>query len=181
VQSDGAAQPFPDAYFASAVSNSVLEHIPHLAAVLAETARILKPGAPFVFCVPNERYLTELGIPKILQGLHLSRAGAGYTEWFRQMSRVHHADPPETWERRLNKAGFKLEKWWHYFSPEAMRVLEWGHYFGLPALVSKKLFGRWILVPSRWNLAFTLRFVRPHAQPVPHPQGTFTFFIARRK
>jgi SAM-dependent methyltransferase len=60
VEADGAMSPFPDDHFASAFSNSVLEHIPHVEAVLAETARVLQPGAPFYFCVPNPRYLSEL-------------------------------------------------------------------------------------------------------------------------
>src|SRR5512142_1616937 len=48
VEADAAASPFPSQHFASGISNSVLEHIPHIDAVLAETARVLKPGAPFV-------------------------------------------------------------------------------------------------------------------------------------
>ncbi|HSB00035.1 MAG TPA: class I SAM-dependent methyltransferase, partial [Anaerolineales bacterium] len=46
VRADGGHMPFPEGHFASAVSNSVLEHIPHVEAVLAETARVLQPGAP---------------------------------------------------------------------------------------------------------------------------------------
>ena len=61
-EADGAAMPYPDAYFSSAISNSVLEHIPHLDAVLLETARVLKPGAPFVFCVPNHQFLPNLSV-----------------------------------------------------------------------------------------------------------------------
>ena len=45
-EADAAHAPFPDGYFASAFSNSVLEHIPHIDAVLADTARVLKTGAP---------------------------------------------------------------------------------------------------------------------------------------
>jgi ubiquinone/menaquinone biosynthesis C-methylase UbiE len=50
----GSSIPYPDRYFASAVSNSVLEHIPELDPVLAELARVLQPGAPsfFVFQSP---------------------------------------------------------------------------------------------------------------------------------
>src|SRR5574342_376439 len=92
VEADGARAPFPDAYFASALSNSVLEHIPHIDAVLAETARVLKTGAPFYFCVPNPRYLSELSISRLL--------GGRYTEWFRRISRVEHADRPEVWKER---------------------------------------------------------------------------------
>ena len=172
VQADGAQAPFPRGYFSSAFSNSVLEHIPHIDEVLADTARILKPGAPFYFCVPNERYLSELSLSRLL--------GKRYTEWFRRISRVEHADGPQTWQKRLEKAGFKLEKWWHYFSPSAMRMLEWGHYFGLPSLVARKLTGRWIIAPTKWNLWLTENFTRRYAITEPVDDGTFTFYVARK-
>jgi SAM-dependent methyltransferase len=173
IEADAASAPFADNYFASAFSNSVLEHIPHIDAVLTDVARVLKPGAPFYFCVPNERYLSELSISRLL--------GKGYTEWFRRISRVAHADGPQVWEKRLEQAGFRLEKWWHYFSPSAMRVLEWGHYFGLPSLVARKLTGRWIIAPARWNLWLTEKFVRRYASTEPVEDGTFTFYIARKR
>lgn len=172
VQADGAQSPFTNGYFASAFSNSVLEHIPHIENVLADIARVLKQGAPFYFCVPNERYLSKLSISHVL--------GKGYAGWFRKISRVKHADGPEAWQGRLEKAGFRLERWWHYFSPSAMRVLEWGHYFGLPSLVAKKLTGKWIIVPEKWNLFLTEKFVRKYASPDPVEDGTFTFYIARK-
>jgi len=107
--------------------------------------------------------------------------GKGYTEWFRRISRVHHADEPEVWQRRLETAGFRLERWWHYFSPSAMRVLEWGHYFGLPSLVAKKLTGKWIIAPYRWNLALTERFIRRYCVAREDESGTFTFYVARKR
>jgi len=172
IEADGAAMPFPDGYFASAFSNSVLEHIPHVGQVLAETARVLKPGAPFYYCVPNPRYLSELSISRLL--------GKRYMDWFQRISRLQHADGPEVWQERLERVGFRLEKWWHYFSPSAMRVLEWGHYFGLPSLVAKKLTGKWIIVPEKWNLWLTEHFVRQYASAKPVEDGTFTFYIARK-
>ncbi len=51
----------------------------------------------------------ELSISRVL--------GKGYTEWFRKISRVHHADEPDVWQERLERAGFELVRWWHYFSP----------------------------------------------------------------
>lgn len=180
VQADGGNMPFPQAFFGSALSNSVLEHIPHVDSVLAETARVLKPGAPFLFCVPNPGYLSELSIASILKRAGLSPVGEAYRRWFRRMSRVEHADPPEVWQPRLENAGFCLDRWWHYFSPQAMRTLEWGHYFGAPTLLVRLLTGRWILVPARWNLALTELLVRPHAVPEPHPQGVFTFYVAHK-
>lgn len=173
VEADGAMAPFPDDYFASAISNSVLEHIPHIDAVLVETARVLKPGAPFYFCVPNPRYLSELSISRVL--------GDRYTDWFRRISRTHHADSPEVWQERLKNAGFALDRWWDYFPPPALRVLEWGHYFGLPSLVVHMLTGRWIIGRTRWNLWLTESFVRRYASPDPVADGAYTFFIAKKK
>jgi len=180
VQADGGQTPFPDGIFASALSNSVLEHIPHIQAVLGEIARLLQPGAPFIFCVPNPRYLSELSIAGFFRQVGLKSLGQAYTDWFRRMSRVEHVVEPETWQFWLETAGFRLERWWHYFSPQALRVLEWGHYFGAPTLLPHVLIKRWIIAPWHWNLAFTQHIVRPYAVAKPHPQGTFTFYVARR-
>jgi len=181
VQADGALMPFPDGYFASALSNSVLEHIPQLDEVLAETGRVLRPGALFVFCCPNPGYYEKLSIPAGLKKIGLKRLARAYVDWFMRMSRTVHADPPEVWEERLSRAGFALERWWHYFPPGSLRVLEWGHYFGAPSLVAKRIFGRWIIAPTRWNLWLTEKIVRPYAGTELHPNGTYTFFIARKK
>ncbi len=180
VQCDGARTPFPDGYFASAISNSVLEHIPHIQDVLNETGRVLRPGAVFVFCVPNPDYLGALSIPAFLRRIGLRRLADAYTDWFRRMSRVQHAESPEVWAGWLEKAGFRLERWWHYFPPKAMHTLEWGHYFGAPSLVARWIFKRWILAPYHWNLALTEAITRPLSAPVEHPEGTFTFFVARK-
>lgn len=48
--------PEADASFDFAFSNSVLEHIPDVAGVLDEVARVLKPGGLFVFTVPGPRF-----------------------------------------------------------------------------------------------------------------------------
>jgi SAM-dependent methyltransferase len=181
VQSDGAAQPFPNGYFASAVSNSVLEHIPYIEDVLVETARVLQPGSPFIFCVPNHQFLSNLSIGQSFDKIGLRGLGDAYRGFFNRISRHHHCDDPETWEARLQSAGFYLEKWWHYFSPAALRVLEWGHYLGLPSLVSKKLTGRWILAPRSWNLAPTRRLTESYyREPSDIENGAYTFYIAQR-
>jgi len=173
VESDGAKSPFPSEYFASGFSNSVLEHIPHIDDVLKETARVLKKDAPFYFCVPNTRYFSELSISKVL--------GKPYENWFRKISRVHHADETDVWKERLERTGFELVRWWHYFSPASMRVLEWGHYFGVPSVFARVLTGKWIVSRTRWNLFFTRKYVERYASPEPIENGTFTFYIARKK
>jgi SAM-dependent methyltransferase len=180
-QVDGAFMPYPDAYFASAISNSVLEHIPPLDSVLVETARVLKPGAPFIFCVPNHNFLPQLSIARFFDVLGLKPLAAAYRSFFNHISRHQHCDDPETWRKRLEAAGFKVEKYWHYFSPAALATLEWGHYFGVPTLVFKKLLGRFILSPTEWNMSLTKAILlKYYNEPVPQEKGAYTFYIARR-
>jgi SAM-dependent methyltransferase len=159
----------------------VLEHIPHVEAVLAETARVLKPGAPFLFCVPNDRFLESLSISNALDRAGLRSLGDAYRRFFDRISRHQHSDPPEVWEAQLAIAGFEVETWWHYLAPKALHVVEWGHYFGLPSLLIHWTTGRWVLVPRRWNLALTRRIVEPYYVNDPRSeQGVYTFYVARR-
>ncbi len=181
LQADGGRLPFPEAYFGSAFSNSVLEHIPQIDIVLAEVARVLKPGAPFIFSSPNHNFLPSLSIGRLLDRFGMRPLGEAYRSFFNRISRHYHSDPPDVWEKRLEEAGFALEHSWNYYTPEALQVTEWGHYFGLPSLVWKKLTGRWILVRARWNLAITDFLTRRHYDCEPCEDGVCTFYIARRK
>lgn len=181
LRGDGGHMPFADGAFSAALSNSVLEHIPHVEAVLAETARVLRPGALFLFCVPNHRFLSSLSVGIALDRIGLRPLANLYRRFFNAVSRHRHCDPPEVWQRRLQAAGFTLERWWHYFPPAALWVVEWGHYFGLPSLLTHWLARRWILVPRPWNLALTRRLVQRFydADPICE-DGVYSFFVARR-
>ena len=179
-QADGAHMPYADDHFASAISNSVLEHIPAVEAVLAETARVLRPGAPFYFCVPGDHFLPFLSIGRALDALRLRPVADAYRRFFNRISRHYHCDDAETWRARLERAGLVLDRRWPYFSRGALTALEWGHYLGLPALVAKKLTGRWILSPSKANLWLTNRLLRHYyEEPLPE-KGAYLFFVARK-
>jgi SAM-dependent methyltransferase len=181
IEGAGDRIPFPDEYFNSAFSNSVLEHIPDLDPVLAELGRVLKKGSTFVFCVPNHHFLGNLSISNGFDRMGLRGLGNAYRGFFNRISRHHHCDSPETWELRLKKAGFEVTHWWHYFSPEALHILEWGHYLGLPSWICKQLFGKWILVDEKWNLSLTRKLIeRFYQEDVEQVQGSYSFYIARK-
>ena len=179
-EADGGRMPYPGGYFASAFSNSVLEHIPHVEQVLEETARVLKPGALFVFCVPNHRFNESLSISRGLERLRLTALAKLYRTFFTYIARHRHLDSPEVWMARLAAAGFVVEKCWDYFPPKALAVLEWGHYLGLPSLLIRKLTGQWILIPTYWNLMLTYRLLQPYAKAIASDNGVCTFYVARR-
>jgi SAM-dependent methyltransferase len=174
--------PFPDEYFGSVVSNSVLEHIEDLDVVIKEVARVIKPNGIFIFCVPNHFFLENLSISTWFDRIHLTGLGNLYRKFFNKISRHHHCDSPEVWEKRLSEAGFSIDKWWHYFSPKALHVLEWGHYFGLPSLIIHFLFRRWILIPKKWNLSFTEALARKIYNETPYQEkGSYSFYITHKK
>src|SRR5262249_11932939 len=156
-------------------------HIPTLEPVLADVARVLQPGAPFIFCVPSDNFLKFLSISGGLHQIGLNGPAGAYERFFNRISRHYHCDGPEVWRQRLEQAGMQLERYWYYFSPGALRALEWGHYLGLPAAVAHVLTGRWVLAPNRANLALTERILRPYYEEKLPSQGAYLFFIARKK
>ncbi|MGD8627137.1 MAG: class I SAM-dependent methyltransferase [Anaerolineae bacterium] len=178
----GDALPFADAYFATAISNSVLEHIPAVEPVLAEVARVLRPGGRFIFCVPGERFADLLFFSRLLSRLGLKSLARAYRRYFNRISRHRHDDGPDVWRRRLAASGLEPGDHFYYFSRRATYALDLGHYLGAPSLVAKKLTGRWIVVPSRWNLALTERLLRPlYEEPLPgEGEGAYLFFIAHK-
>ncbi len=192
-QADGARMPYQGGYFATVVSNSVLEHIPNLPPVLSEVARVLRPSGSFYFCVPGPNFLPFLWLGRALDGIGLRALADAYRRLFNRISRHHHCDPPEVWERRLETAGLELVRSWAYFSQGALTALEVGHYLGLPSWVCKLLTGRWILCPSRANLWLTEQLVRPfyeeplsqapvygEEETVQRGEGAYLFFVARK-
>ena len=181
VRSDGAKVPFEDGYFASAVSNSVLEHIPHVDEVLVETARVVRPGGRFVFCVPNHRFPKLLLGTQTFQKIGLKGAANWYTNFFQRISRHKHCDSYEVWKARLDRVGFEIEQHWDYFPAKALHRMEAGHAFGLPNLVSKKLTGRWVLVPGRATLWLPYQITHEVFENPISPEGVHSFYITRRR
>jgi SAM-dependent methyltransferase len=180
VQCLGAQLPFASGHFSTVISNSVLEHIPDLDAVLIETARVLRPGGTLIFCSPSENFLPFLSVSAALRGVRLQRLGETYERFFNRISRHHHCDDPASWIARLERCGFKAERWWYYFSRPALRALEWGHYFGLPSALIHAATRRWVLAPAHWNLILTEKYVRGYyEEPLPD-HGAYVFFIANR-
>lgn len=181
IQALGDNLPFPDNYFASGFSNSVLEHIPDIQPVLNEIGRVLQPGAPFLITTISHYFTEFLGGGEFFDRLGLNRMADRYRDFFNRIARHAHTDSPETWANRLAEAGFTIERWQYYFSREALHALEIGHVQGLPAAAMHALTGHWIIAPWESSLGPTERWVRPFFEEEPQPDnGACLLFVARK-
>ncbi len=182
IQALGDRLPFADGAFASAFSNSVLEHIPDLPPVLAEVNRVLRPGARFVITTPSHLFTEYLGGAAFFERLRLGGMAQRYRRLFNTISRHAHTDAPETWAARLAGAGFAIERWQYYFSRGALRALEIGHAQGLPSAALHALTGHWIVAPWESSLAPTERWVRPfYEEEAAQDGGAYLLFIVRKQ
>ena len=85
LQALGDNLPFPDNCFASAFSNSVLEHIPDIQPVLDEVGRVLQMDAPFVITVPSHFFSEYLGGAQFFERIGLNGAAGSYRKLFKTL------------------------------------------------------------------------------------------------
>lgn len=180
LQAAGAEMPFPSNHFKSAFSNSVLEHIPDIQPVLNETGRVLAPDGLFLMTSPNHRFTEMLGGALFFERFGLQGLGERYRTFFNKISRHAHTEGIEWWAARLAEAGMQVERWQYYFSPAALHTLEIGHIQGGPSAVMRALTGKWIVAPTKANLALTDRWVRPYYLEQSDLEGCYVLIIARK-
>ncbi len=178
-QADATALPWPDGSMRTVIANSVLEHIEHLEPAVAEIARVLAPGGRLLLTVPSDHFAGMLLGAALARALGLPRAAAAYGRWFNRHSRHYHCDSVQTWRRRLERHGLEITRRQHYLTPAAHRAFDLAHWLSLPRLVSRRLTGRWVPVPTPANPLLE-RWLRPHCLAEPREVGPYLFIEARR-
>jgi len=175
---NGAALPFPDDHFASAISNCVLEHVVPLDDTLRETARVLRPGGQFVASVVGNRFPQDLLGTTVLNALGLD--GSRYGRWFNKLSVHHNTLSPAGWTERFERAGMEVVSYRPYFSSAALKLFDFSHYYGAPSLITRRLTGRWLLYPPLTpNLLWEPILRRIYEAP-PEADAPYYFFICRK-
>ncbi len=176
--SNGAALPFPDAHFASAISNCVLEHVIPLDETLREVTRVLRPGGQFVASVVGNCFPQDLLGTTLLNAVGLD--GSRYGRWFNKISYHFNTLSAVAWTERFNAAGMEVVTYRPYFSAAALKLFDFSHYYGAFALVTRRLTGRWLLCPPLTpNLLWEPLLRRIYAAP-PDEDGPYYFFVCRK-
>ena len=180
IASEGSHLPFKDESFNTVISNSVFEHIEKVNNTLKEVSRILKPEEYFYFTVPSEYFGEMLLGSTFFRILRLNGLSKMYANWFNGHSKHYHTDPPNIWIERLNKYGFQVKTWTYYFPPSSHRIFDLMHYLSLPRLITKKLFGKWVIFPDFFINKFLDNYLQPYIKDSPLDKGAYIFFTARK-
>jgi SAM-dependent methyltransferase len=175
---NGAALPFKTGQFASVISNCVLEHVVPLDETLREVARVLRPGGQFVTSVVGNRFPQDLLGTSLLNALRLD--GSRYGRWFNKISYHYNTLSAEAWSERFRSAGLEVESYRPYFSAAALKIFDFSHYYGAPALITRKLTGRWLLYPPLTPNLLWEPLLRRFYDEESYDDGPYYFFICRR-
>jgi SAM-dependent methyltransferase len=168
---DGLVIPFEEASFGSVVSNCVLEHVGNLDRVVAEVARVTRPGGLFVTSVMADRW-EEYQLGAKLLGERYSSFMRGRQEHRNLLSR-------EEWDAVFQRAGFTVDGAVGYLSSRTSLYLDAMHYLSVPALVSRVVTGQWVFAPHLWaRLAPAL--TRLIDLPVDANRSAAIFYVLRR-
>lgn len=153
-QALGDAMPYPDATFATVLTNSVLEHIPDLDPVLAEAARVLKPGGHLIATVPSDAFR------RLLDGYRVRAAqgdSAGAEAYATEIDTwlAHYRYPsPEAWAAMLDRVGMRLVNTRYYVVPDAMTLWDRANTtYGVRADKGPALY-RWLASPRLRKLGY---------------------------
>lgn len=174
------AMPFPSEYFATIVSNCVIEHIPDLRATLREIQRTLRPDGLVLLTVPTDRYEQNLLIPRVLRMLGLNKLADRYASWFRNVQVHYHLLPQEQWVEELTAAGLQVIHQRRYMSARATGYFELMHYAGWPNLLSRRLTGTWVTWPWRPRFALLERWLARFVIEPEHATDSCLFLVAKK-
>ncbi len=178
VKGSATSLPFADGSFGTVISNCVIEHIPDVDATLSEISRVLRPGGAFATTLPSEHYPEFLLGSTLFRKARLDRASAAYGDFFNRISYHYHVDPPEIWEERLMRVGMTMAEHQYYFSESAHHAFDMAHYLGAPNLLTKRLFGKWVMHPAQMR-PYSWWYRRYYDEPLPE-SGAYQFVRATK-
>jgi SAM-dependent methyltransferase len=175
--------PKPDGAFATAFSNSVLEHIASLPPVLREIHRLLRPEGMLYITIPTDRLERATFLARVLSGVGLSSLAERYGKFYCRFWRHYHAYGEVRWRQLLEDSGFEIVEERAYVPANLSTFYDLLTHVALPSLVFKLTLGRWVLSPSlrRVSAGFIHAVLAPIVARLRREKGGCLVFYALRK
>ena len=170
--------PYPDKSFDLVVLTEVIEHLENHRAALGEVARVLRPGGQFVTSVVGDGFARNLLGTKLLDTIGLD--GSRYGRWFNKLSYHFNTLSAQEWRARFEAAGLEVVYQRPYFSFAALKLFDFSHYYGAPALLTRRLTGRWLLYPPVTPNLLWEPLLRRIYEAAPGEDGPYYFFVCRK-
>ncbi len=124
VTGDATMMPYAAESFATIFSGCAMEHVPPMPQMLAEIARILKPGGRLITTVPSGYFPEYLFVPTVLRRIGLGFAAARYDKLITRLLTIAHMYHPSTWERLLEEAGLELVEARHFLPRDTTAMFD---------------------------------------------------------
>ncbi len=171
--------PFPKETFATIISISTLEHIPKPDKVLKESYRVLKTNGKIVFTIETTSVEDSSIYRPLFRNIGLPWLSSLYAKSFNKLFHRETMLPREKWIKKIQKAGFIIEKADDIISPTITRLFDLFLITSWPSQILKPIVGRRLVYrPQFVNdllVSIFLRFVEEKDK-----NGTNLFVIARK-
>jgi ubiquinone/menaquinone biosynthesis C-methylase UbiE len=187
---DARKLPYRRASFATVISNSSIEHIPHVQSVLGEVSRILRHTGVFVFTVPNPRFTEWFWLNRVYHRLGMPARGQRAADDFNNLREHYNVCDAGTWSHKLEAAGFSSVEHCQYLPYRAtftLTLLEhlWKYNIRLSSLAStgpKQInlaSAILLLLPSQIRMSIQLRLLARVSRQNRGEQGSHLLMIAK--
>jgi SAM-dependent methyltransferase len=174
---------FPESFFHTCVANCSLEHIPDARRALQIIKKALVPGGVLYLFLPAKDWTESLRSVRAARRVGANWLADAMRSGLDGVFRHHHLYDEATWIDICTESGFELMESSPLGSVAATQAFEAFLPQSLISLASKKLTGRWTLVPSaRRLLAFPIYLLVELAfRSSDDATPTAEYFIALRK
>jgi SAM-dependent methyltransferase len=183
IQCRGDAIPQSDGRYRTIFSNSVMEHIPDIAPVLAEAYRLLAPGGRLYMTVPTDQFERGSVVSRLLSTLRLHQMDARFRSFYNRFWAHYHCYTPDQWSTMLSEAGFRVDTMRTYDPMNVCTLNDFLAPFGFPGFVLKRIANKWTLFPAWRRVAFApvAPMVRWLLRDVDRSENDGLVFIAASK
>ncbi|CAL7963082.1 conserved hypothetical protein [Gammaproteobacteria bacterium] len=158
IQCYGDNIPKPSGYFKTILSNSVLEHIPKLDAVLQEAHRLLSDDGVMYVTVPTIFFEQYTIIFQLLHKLHLRDLAKQYARFFNKFWRHYHCYDYNGWQEVVERNGFKIKNAQNYATKQICIFNDLCAPFSFFTFITKKTCNRWFVFKKLRMITSTLLY-----------------------